>query len=101
MLSLTVMPIEPGAIVTTRRYYRLRRLAAHVTLDPGLESTWQYMQEAEPGTDLPSDFPGRAKLIASGYSAVEDIEGATIDELVTYAGLSYSAARAAVAAVNG
>ena len=36
-----------------------------------------------PPTPLPLNLPGRAPLIAAHYNAVEDFDGATVDELTT------------------
>lgn len=92
--------IEPGAVLTARRLYLLMRYSTRARLEFGLESTFQYLQSAEPGTALATDFPGRAQLAAAGYTALEDLQGCTPDELVTNAGISYSTARAAAAVAN-
>lgn len=64
-----------------RRYYLLKRLAATLREDDVMAGAWQAKQEAEPGTALAVDFPYRSRLVAAGYSAVEDLDGATSEEL--------------------
>jgi hypothetical protein len=69
-----------SAVNCTRRYYLLKRLfAARLTDDS--EGIWRSHQEAIAGTDLPSDFPLRSRLVSSGYSTTEDLNGADAREL--------------------
>lgn len=57
-------------------------------------------QHAErPGTALGADFPMRAKLALSFYTAVEDLEGADADELIRGAGLTAYEAKAVIGAM--
>lgn len=69
------------SVGSVRRFYLLKRQAA-AALDEPLAETWQAKQEAEPGTALPADFPDLEVLVAAGYSAVEDLDGAEAQELV-------------------
>lgn len=64
-----------------RRYYLAERLTARWFGDGQLEAAWRYKQEQEPGTALPGDFPYADKLSASGYTTVEDLDGANAREL--------------------
>jgi hypothetical protein len=66
---------------SVRRYYLLERLAACARDDFAIASVFRAKQEAEPATPLPADFPSRAVLVAAGYSTVEDINGADLEEL--------------------
>ena len=58
-----------------------------------MAAVWQAKQEAEPGTDLPADFPSLSALQAAGYSTDTDLDGADLTELRA-AGLSNRAAQA-------
>ncbi len=82
---------------SARRYYLLKRLAARQQcLEEGV---WQSKQEAAGGTALPDDFPFRAELATAGYTTADDVDGATTDELLEFAGLDARAAAAVIAAV--
>jgi hypothetical protein len=83
---------------TLRRIYLKNR---KMTADAGelaISGVWQARQEEQPGTDLPANFPVRTELLAAGYIAIEDLEGACADELVEWAGIDNQAAKAVVAA---
>lgn len=49
-----------------------------------LEPVFQTKQLEEPGTDLPGDFPFLSELNANRYFAVEDLDGASFDELAFF-----------------
>lgn len=83
-----------------RRFYLLKQFAASDAEDVGLESVWRAKQLAIAGTALPSDFPAQAQLLAAKYEAVEDIDGADEQELVSRAGLTFLAAKAVIAAAT-
>ena len=93
-------------IRTARRYYFLSRLAAYHRDEPALEAVWRAKQEEQNlkadgvtlVSELPSDFPSRAALVAGGYLAVEDLDGADCKELWDNAGLNERQARAVIAA---
>lgn len=70
-----------GSLGSVRRFYLAKRHAAAEVGDAALELVWAGKQEAEPGTPLPDDFPYRARLVARGYSALEDLSGADECEL--------------------
>lgn len=78
------------AIRTYRRYLRLKLEAAAMRMDYGLVGAWAAKLEANPGTPLAEDFPGRQKLAEAGYTALEDLDGATADELAAVKGLGAS-----------
>jgi hypothetical protein len=84
-------------VPTARRYYLLKRLAARAAGEP-LEHTWRTLQEAQPGTVLPTDFPSRTALEDSGYSTAEDIDGADTTELREEVGINETQANAVIAA---
>lgn len=92
---------ELGAVTTARRLYLLMRVGARGRLEFGLESALQYLQTAEPGRQLPVECPGWTLLVAAGYVTVEDVAGATFDELQLHAGLRRSTANAAILAATG
>ena len=87
-----------SVVKNLRRYALLERLnALEVLCDDAIASMWLAKQEAEPGTPLPPDFPHRDRLVASGYSAIEDLDGADECELGAI-GLSSRDAQAVLAA---
>jgi hypothetical protein len=86
------------SIERVRRYYLLKRREAARQGDLGLASVWMAKQLAEPGIVLASDFPYRMLLVAVGYSTVEDVDGATTEEL-QQAGLTQREAAAVLAAI--
>lgn len=83
-MSLT--PLFPAETpVTYRRYLLLKELAARALGFDGLAAAWKgYRLERTSGTALPDTFPFRALLTSIGYSTYEDVDGATIDELLRY-----------------
>lgn len=81
-----------------RRYCLLERLAANTREDFSIASVFRAKQEATPGTALPADFPSLALLATAGYSTVEDINGADLEELLC-AGLTIKRAEAVLTAL--
>lgn len=79
-----------------RRYYLLKLLSARRLGRE--EGVWLSKLRQYPGTLLPPGFPSRAQLLSAGYTAVEEVDGATPLELAQFARLSASAAGAAIAA---
>ena len=67
------------AVLTTRRYYMLKRLDARARCLE--EDAWIEKQSNEPGTAFAPEFPSLATLNAAGYLAVEDVNGAEDNEL--------------------
>ena len=62
--------------------------------DPGgLARAVRAIHDALPGTPLGADVPHRERLAAAGYTAVEDLAGADVEELVVCAGLTAREAR--------
>ena len=64
-----------------RRFCLLSCLARARAGERGVSSAWRALHDLEPATALDEDFPARSKLVAAGYDAVEDLDGATEDEL--------------------
>lgn len=81
-----------------RRFYLLKRLAAHRVTQHELEGMWAAKQLAEPGVELDADFPFRERLVSAGYLTVEDVQGANTEEL-QQAGLTPREAAAVLAAL--
>jgi hypothetical protein len=71
-----------------RRYLLMQSFDAQAVGDHGLVRALRGQQQALAGSALASSVPGYSLLIAAGYVASEDLDGATADELNTYAGLS-------------
>lgn len=88
------------SIERPRRYYLGKRLHAAMVGDRGWADVWKAKQEEQPGTALPDGFPSRSKLAAVGYEAIEDVDGATVEELQLQAGLSTREASAVLAAIE-
>lgn len=86
------------SIENARRFYLLKRLAAHRMSAHELEGAWAAKQAEQPATALAADFPLRARLVAAGYSAREDLVGATPEEL-QQAGFTVREAAAVLAAL--
>jgi hypothetical protein len=84
-------------VSSVRRYYLRKRLFARQ--QDTEEEVWKALQEAEPGTGLPGDFPFRATLADAGYSTAEDLEDACPDELYEFAGLMKLDAEAVIRAL--
>ncbi len=80
-----------------RRYYLSKRLLARLREEE--ESVWIFKQTNEPGVALPSTFPFLTELNAAGYLAVEDLDGADTNELITYVPLSNDGAAVVLAAL--
>lgn len=86
---------SPGpGIYHPRRYYLLKAQAVDEE-DSILRQVWWAKQAAVPAVALPDDFPHRAALAAARYTTWDDIDGATVCELIA-AGLTRSTARAVI-----
>lgn len=83
--------------MTRRRYYLLKRLAARRMGYGAVEAVWRGKQESEPGTPLSSNIRSAA-LSSAGYTCREDLEGASLAELVD-AGVPHFEATAALASL--
>ena len=91
--------MDCSSFLSPRRFYLSKRIAARqADGEFGLAKIWQHHQEQQPHTLLPVGFPAKTKLEAAGYTAVEDLVGASVDELVEWASLSQREAQAALAA---
>lgn len=77
----------------------MNRIASGRINEWALRDVWHAKQVAEPGTDLPADFPAKLELEAAGYTTVEDVDGADVEELEDYAALSSANANAVLAAI--
>lgn len=90
--------MDCASFITARRFYLSKRITARLNGDTALSKIWHYHQEQQAHTDLPADFPAKAKLEAAGYTALEDLVGASTAELLDWARLSQREAKAALAA---
>jgi hypothetical protein len=69
-------------VPTLRRFYLRKRIGARLEGDLALAGVWQSKQEEQPGgIAVPDDFPSRERLVAAGYTAKEDFNGADENEL--------------------
>lgn len=99
--------LRQEGVGSPRRYYLLKAQVAEARDDVGLAAAWRAKHDAAPGRALDASFPSFAELTASmndggdpnglrgnaRYSTVEDLTGATPDELVQFTGINFSAAR--------
>ena len=90
--------MDCASFITARRFYLSKRIAARLIGELALSATWHHHQDQQPHTLLPADFPAKAKLESAGYTAIEDLEGASVEELLDWASLSTHEAEAALAA---
>jgi hypothetical protein len=96
---VTTTEIDWGsAFQTLRRHYLRKRVMARQAGDLALSSVWHARQLEYSSPDLPDGFPSKAALETAGYTAAGDLEGADTAELVEWAGISYRAAQAVIAA---
>jgi hypothetical protein len=86
-------------IASLRRYYFAKAKAAAVREEEALALAWRTRQRETAATALPSGFPHRVALVAAWYEAVEDLRGADVTELRTFAGLNRYQAEAVLAAL--
>lgn len=80
-------------IATFRRYRQQKALEAARRGETGVAAAFKAKQEASPGTPLPADFVN-AKVHEAlttaqpvAYSTYEDLNGASVDELVAINGI--------------
>lgn len=88
------------AVITPRRYWLLKSRACAARGEEGLALAFLSKHRDAPGTALPDDFPSRPALVAAGYTVLEDLQGATVEELVEDAMLSRRDAELVLAAVT-
>jgi hypothetical protein len=86
-------------IGTLRRYYRHKVVANNAAGDVGVAMAFQAKLEATAGTPLLETFPHRQLLIDRGYTMVEDLHSATIEELMDV-GLKKTQAQAVLKALE-
>lgn len=89
-----------SSVDNARREAMFLAIDAKALGNSALEIALRARHRALPGTPLPSGFPARAKLVAAGYLATEDLTGADESELQRLAALTRAEARAALAAVG-
>lgn len=88
---------------TLRRYRALKARAAQERNEEGIAGAFKTKQEETPGTPLPEDFPGYDDLTVAeptAYTTYEDLDGATVDELVAINGIGKATANKILAAVE-
>lgn len=85
-------------VTNARRHRLLKSRVAAAIGDRALAATWLGKHDAMPGRPLPDGFPARAALEAAHYTAIEDLDGASADELAEV-GIPRADAHAAIAAV--
>lgn len=85
-----------------RRYYLLKARAHEEAGELALAAAFRGKALAYAGTPLPATFPHAAALatITPPYITLEDLRGATVDELVKYAGLARHHAAEVIAAIE-
>ncbi len=84
---------------SVRRYYLGKRRQTFER-DREITAVWHSKQDEEPGVALPSDFPFLVQLAAGFYTTIEDLDGADVEELRVFAGLSLRDATAVFTALT-
>lgn len=74
-------------------------MKAAQALQNDIESVWDAKRSLIAGSAVPVGFPARAQLLAAGYLALEELQGANTTEL-TRAGLTSQQAAAVLAAIG-
>ena len=87
-------------VTSPRRWYWLTQQRRTREGADGLSSVAYALRLAQTGTTLPSTFPSRTVLLAAGVLAVEELVGASEDELREY-GLTLSAAHHLIRFLEG
>lgn len=83
-------------VFSARRYYLLKaQFYAQTTEGMGMACAYWGKQQAVSGTPLPSNTPALSALAVQHYTTIEDMTGATVDELVRQ-GLTRQQANAAL-----
>jgi hypothetical protein len=82
------------AIKTVRRYFLRKSQELDRRWLPSLAGAYRAKQDATPGTPLPAMFPLFAPLAAARYTTKEDLDGATLEELMTFVELNRRDAQA-------
>lgn len=77
----------------------MNRIEAGRRRELSLRDVWHAKQDGEPGVALPAGFPTKDELAAAGYTTVEDIDGADVEELEDYVGISQFQATAVLTAL--
>jgi len=72
------------SINTARRYFLRKSQELDRQWLPSLAGAYRAKQVATPGTPLPAAFPLRQKLAAARYTTIEDLRGATLNELMVF-----------------
>lgn len=83
-----------------RRYCVVQAYEARQVYDFGLHKALLGVRDTQAGTQLVSSTPGYSKLVAAGYVALEDLDGADADELQKVAGITRHEATAIFAALG-
>jgi hypothetical protein len=82
------------AIKTVRRYFLRKSQELDRRWLPSLAGAYRAKQDATSGTPLPATFPFYDRLAATRYTTREDLDGATLEELMTFVGLNRREAQA-------
>lgn len=86
-------------VLRLRRFYLMKRIESDRIGEIALRDVWHGKQDAEPGANLPANFPSKDELATAGYTTVEDVDGADCAELEDYASLSTTQANTVLAAL--
>jgi hypothetical protein len=82
------------AIKTVRRYFLRKSQELDRRWLPSLAGAYRAKQDGVPGIPLPAEFPLAMQLAAVRYTTKEDLDGATLEELMTFVGLNRRDAQA-------
>lgn len=94
-MSVGIANTQQG-VVSARRYYLLKaQFYAQSTEGMGMACTYWGKQQEVAGTPLPAATPALSALATAHYTTIEDMTGATLEELVRQ-GLTRQQASAAL-----
>lgn len=77
----SLLPDDYESYTTSRRRLLFRKELALAARREANAVVWRALRLAAPGTSLPAGFPSRTLLLAGGVLAVEEVVGASVDEL--------------------
>lgn len=87
-------------VASARRWYWLTQQRRATEGADGPSAVAKALRLGQSGTMLPTSFPSRAVLLAAGVLAVEEVQGASEDELRAY-GLGFTAAHTLIRFLEG
>lgn len=88
------------AVTTPRRYHLLKSRTLDEQEEQGLAAAFRSRQYRGCGVRLPDNFPELSKLASARYVTVEDLDGATAEEIAAATGLNLKTAERVLHALD-